>query len=124
MASEILKRDQDRITVLGAVTDDSNQFITQLRVDPATSRLKVSATISGGGTFIAQHFNTDVYSATNAQTVFTASQTVIQDRGFYIGGSRATPVTDYTVSGSVATLIGQYAGGVPATTPIVWDYIY
>ena len=44
MATEVLSRDQNTITVLGGVTDDSNQFITMLRVDPTTKRLLVSAT--------------------------------------------------------------------------------
>lgn len=49
MANEILKRDENRVTVLGGITDDSNQFVTQLRIDPATGRLKVSATgVSAG----------------------------------------------------------------------------
>lgn len=39
MADETLKRDQNRITVLAGVTDDSNQFVTMLRVDPTTKRL-------------------------------------------------------------------------------------
>ena len=50
MSDEILSRDQNHITVLGAVTDDSNQYITMLRVDPITKRLLVSAT---GGNFVA-----------------------------------------------------------------------
>lgn len=40
---EVLKRDQNHITVLGGITDDSNQNIMMLRVDPATKRLLVSA---------------------------------------------------------------------------------
>jgi len=38
---EINKRDQNRITVLSAITDDTDKFITQLRVDPISKRLKV-----------------------------------------------------------------------------------
>lgn len=47
MADEILKRDQNTITVLGGVTDNAAQDIKMLRVDPTTKRLLVSA--SGGG---------------------------------------------------------------------------
>jgi hypothetical protein len=50
MANETLKRDENRATVLAGVTDDANQDITLLRVDPTTKRLKVSAT--GIGTAI------------------------------------------------------------------------
>lgn len=47
MANEVLKRDQNDVTVLGAVTNDSDQFIKMLRIDPATGRLIVSAVIAG-----------------------------------------------------------------------------
>lgn len=49
MTDEILKRDQNFVTVLGGVTDDVNQSITMLRVNPTTKRLLVSATGSGSG---------------------------------------------------------------------------
>lgn len=47
--SENLKRDENRVTVLGGVTDDSAQEIKMLRVDPTTGRLKVSAIGGAGG---------------------------------------------------------------------------
>lgn len=47
---EIIKRDQNFVTVLAGVTDDADQFITMLRVDPDTKRLLVKATGGGGGT--------------------------------------------------------------------------
>lgn len=50
MADETLSRDQNHITVLGGITDDSNQSITMLRVDPVSKRLKISGTLSGSGT--------------------------------------------------------------------------
>jgi len=50
LADETLKRDQNHIVVLGGVTDDSNNFITMLRVDPITKRLLISASGSGLGT--------------------------------------------------------------------------
>lgn len=46
MADEIIKRDDNRITVLAGVTDDANLEIKMLRVDPTTKRLLVSATVS------------------------------------------------------------------------------
>lgn len=49
MADEILKRDQNHITVLGGITDDSDQEIRMLRVDPLTNRLLVTAVGGGGG---------------------------------------------------------------------------
>lgn len=48
MASEILKLDENGSRVAGAVTDDSNKYITNLRVDPTTLRLKVDAVITSG----------------------------------------------------------------------------
>jgi hypothetical protein len=50
MTDEILKRDQNRVTVLAGVTDDANQYTTMLRVDPVTKRLLISATGAGTGT--------------------------------------------------------------------------
>lgn len=49
MADDILKRDQNSVTVLAGITDDGNQFIKMLRVDPVTGRLLVSNIGSGGG---------------------------------------------------------------------------
>ncbi len=41
MANEILKRDENHVTVSAAVTNDANQEVTMLRVDPATKYLLV-----------------------------------------------------------------------------------
>lgn len=72
MADEILSRDQNRVTVLGGITDDANQYITMLRVDPTTKRLLVSATGLGSGTVTS----VSVASANGfAGTVATATTT-------------------------------------------------
>lgn len=69
MADEVLKRDDNRVVVLGGITDDANEFITMLRVDPTSKRLKVSATltgiISGTGTAnqLAYFTDTDVIAS-------------------------------------------------------------
>lgn len=47
MANEVNNRDQNHVTVLSAITNDSNQEIRMLRVDPATGRLIVSAVVAG-----------------------------------------------------------------------------
>lgn len=52
MGDEILKRDQNSAVVLGGITDDSNEYIRMLRVDPITNRLLVSGTGGGGVTQI------------------------------------------------------------------------
>lgn len=43
---EILKRDQNHVTVLAGVTNDSNQEIKMLRVNPSTKALLVEGTVS------------------------------------------------------------------------------
>lgn len=52
MASEIIKRDANFITLLGAITNNAAQNITQLRVDSITQRLLVDAitTLEGSDT--------------------------------------------------------------------------
>ena len=42
MASEIILRDENHITVEAGVSDDANQDITMLRVDPVTGYLLVA----------------------------------------------------------------------------------
>lgn len=49
MANEILKFDQNSIRVLAGVTDDADQDIMMLRVDPITKRLLVKTDGSTGG---------------------------------------------------------------------------
>lgn len=39
MTSEILERDQNHVHVGGAITNDANQEVTMLRVDPSTNYL-------------------------------------------------------------------------------------
>lgn len=70
MAPEVLKRDQNHVTVLGGVTNDADMDVTMLRVDPLTKRLLVAATgTSGSGV------NVETPSGTvdGANTVFTVS---------------------------------------------------
>jgi len=78
MPDEILKRDQNRVTVLAGVTNDSDMDITMLRVDPITKRLLVAATGGGGsavwgsitGTLSDQ---TDLQSALDARVPYTGA---------------------------------------------------
>lgn len=57
MADEILKRDQNHVTVLAGITNDSDEEIKMLRVDPITKRLLVAAT--GGGGAVSSVSNSD-----------------------------------------------------------------
>lgn len=118
MANEVLKRDDDRVTVIGGVTDDANQFITQARMDPATGRLKVSATISGS--LISSHIQTDIFTSTNNQTIFNSTQTVISTLYFSVNGLIQTPTADYTTTTGSATLLV----GIPAGQSVIWQYIF
>lgn len=74
MADEILRHDENTIRVLGGITDDSNQFIRMLRVDPNTGRLLVSGTGGGGGFTVLQPTETP----NGVRTVFTFSAAVSQ----------------------------------------------
>lgn len=42
MADEVLKRDQNHVTVAGAVTNDADLEVTMLRVDPVTGYVLIS----------------------------------------------------------------------------------
>lgn len=53
MSDEILKGDQNHYRVMAAVTDDSNENIRMLRVDPTTDALVVT----GGGGFALNEYN-------------------------------------------------------------------
>lgn len=102
MASEILRRDGDRTTVMGGVTDDSNQFIVQARMDATTNRLKVSATIAN----ITTLFTTDTSTSTVSQTTITSSKTMNYVIMLSIGGQIWQPNTStgFTYSGTTVTL--------------------
>lgn len=69
MADEILRHDENTIRVLGGITDDANQFIRMLRIDPVTGRLLVSGTGGGGGFTVLQPTETP----NGVRTVFTLS---------------------------------------------------
>jgi hypothetical protein len=48
MADEIIKQDANKVPVMAGVSNDENQYIIQLRVDPVTKRVLVDSVISGG----------------------------------------------------------------------------
>ncbi len=86
MGNEIILRDQNFVTVLAGITDDSNQYIRMLRVDPATGRVLISAT-GGGGT----------------GTVTSVS--VVTANGF--AGDVATPTTTPAITIKTTLTAGQ-----------------
>lgn len=122
--NENLKRDQNHITVLGGITDDSNQSITMLRIDPTSKRLLVSATGgAGGGTVIsvsvvtANGFSGTVATATStpAITIATTITGILKGNGTAI--SAATSGTDYAPATSGSSILkGNGAGGFSNAT--------
>lgn len=111
---EILSRDQNRVTVLAGITDNANQSITMLRVDPLTKRLKISGTISGGtGTVTtvsivtANGFAGSVATPTTtpAITISTTVTGILKGNGTSI--SAATAGTDYVTDSSTNTFTNK-----------------
>jgi hypothetical protein len=67
---------------------------------------------------------TDVFSATNGQTVFSSSTNMSTILSFSIGGAIQTPTTDYANTATNATVTaGSWPGGVPGGLAVVLVYI-
>jgi hypothetical protein len=67
---EILKRDQNRVTVLAGVTDDADLDIVMLRVDPVSKKLLVKATgLVSGVTSVSNSNGTLTISPTTGAVV-------------------------------------------------------
>lgn len=119
MADEILKRDENRITVLAGVTDDANTEIRMLRVDPTTKRLLISAVVTGSGANTALSnlasvaINTTLVSDTdNTDALGTAAiswSDLFLGNGSVITWSSAPSTADVTLTHSANTL--TLAGG-------------
>ena len=95
MSSEIIKRDQNSVTVLSGITDDASQEIRMLRVDPTTNRLLISAT--GGGSGTPGGLTTQVQY--NLAGVFAgdASFTYV-NKALILGNAALDPVPTHTYS--------------------------
>lgn len=101
MASEILKRDENSAVVLGGITDDSNQYIKMLRVNPITGRLLVSST---GGSFTEL---TATGTVNGINTVFTFAQTptyIVSDHAWY-KSTNSSGSTNWTGTTTVTMVI-------------------
>lgn len=86
MADEILSRDDNRVTILGGVTDDSAQEIRKVLIDPATGRVELSATIDG-------IVNAPASSTDNAVARFNGTGgTSIQNSGVIIDDNNVVSV--------------------------------
>jgi len=104
MPDEILKRDQNHVTVLGGITNDSDQDVTMLRVDPITKRLLVSATGGGGGgfTYLAA---TGIVNGSNRDFIFTELPTyIVSDGAWYQQlDNQAAPQTNWSWNAGTLT---------------------
>jgi hypothetical protein len=118
---EILKRDGNYVTVLGGVTDDANQLVRMLRVDPTTGRVLVSATGSSStvdwgdieGTLSNQ---TDLQTALNgkisAGAITSSGLTMATNR--VLGRTTASPGAVEELTGNATRdLIGVGTGDSP-----------
>ncbi len=85
MANEILKFDQNSIRVLAGVTDDADQDIMMLRVDPITKRLLVKSDGGGGGSQNLQSV-TDLGATTTIESSFLGGLITNQVKADAVGG--------------------------------------
>lgn len=124
MADEIIKRDQNHVTILAGVTDDSNLNVTMLRIDPTTKRLLVSATgLPGSGTVTT----VSVVSANGfAGTVANASSTPAITLTTTITGilqGNGTAISAITIGSGLnfaaGTLSATGSGGTVTTVSVV-----
>lgn len=104
----MLKRDQNRVTVLGGVTDDANAFVTQLRVDPITNRLKVT----GSGVVTGSGSATQIAFWDSSSTIAGTSTFYWDNVNKFLGVQTNTPDADITIEEDT---VGPYAGPVTAT---------
>lgn len=84
------------------------------QINQVTGRILVD--VSGSSSL---NFQDDLFTATDNQTVFSASKTVTATIYLAVNGALQSNGTDYTVSGNTATL----AVGIPAGSLVDWYYI-
>lgn len=116
MSDEILRRDQNFVTVLGGVTNDSDLDVKMLRVDPITKRLLVSASISGG-------FVSSINGLTGAVTLAQGTNITLTTVGNTIT-INADPIAigDPVVSATTFNILYTNASGnLAQDSLIVWN---
>ena len=134
MSNEILQRDQNNIVVLGAITDDANQEIRMVRVDPATNRILASTTGIGSGSVTsvsvvsANGFAGSVATATTtpAITISTSITGILKGDGaaisaVTIGSGLSFDGTTLSASGSSDITIGTTTITSGTTTRILYN---
>lgn len=118
MAGENLNRDQNFVTVLGAITNDSAQEVRMVRVDPMSNRVLVSASGLSGGTVTsvsvvsANGFSGIVATATTtpAITIATSITGLLQGNGTTI--SAVTIGNGISFVGGTLSAAGTSPGGL------------
>ena len=107
------KHDNNRVTTLLGVTDDSAATISRLLVDPVTGRLKVAATVSGSS--VSSHVQVDSFTTTSGQNSFVLSQVPVAIMLVLINNGGTMPTADWTLAGStITTVANNYPSGLPA----------
>lgn len=118
MADETLSRDQNFVTVLGAITDDVAQEIRMLRVDPATGRLLVSAIGVGAGTVTdVSVVSANGFAGTVATSTTTPAITLTTTVNAPVLAGNGTAIAAATTTGSGSTVVLQDTPTL--TTPIL-----
>lgn len=106
MTDETLSRDQNHITVLGGITDDSNQEIKMLRIDPTTKRLLVSATGSGQGSVTSVSVvSANGFAGTVATATTTPAITLTTTINSPVLAGNGTAISAATTTGSGSTVV-------------------
>jgi hypothetical protein len=109
MAEERLKKDANYVSVIGAVTNDGSQDITQVRVNPLTRRLLVEPSALNGAT--------DSVSLHNEGGELINPAT--EDGNLANIPGLSIPIHDYiglTYTGSNLTTVVYKTGGASGTT--------
>lgn len=107
MADEILKRDDNRVTVSAGVSDDSDTDIIQLRVDPLTKRLLVDGVVDhnitgiGHGIKTVTTAGTDVVLATSTTCKRVLIQSQTDNTGLIAVGASGVDATEATGTGAI-----------------------
>lgn len=118
MADDIIVRDANHVTGLAGVTDDANHFIKNLLVDPATGRLKVSATVSSGSgiTSINALTAADQFLTRTDDTNVTLTITDLVDtHNFALGWTGTLSVARGGTGSGSHTAYAVIAGGTTST---------
>ncbi len=105
MANQNAERDSSNVPTLLAVTDDANNFITKLLVDPATGRLLVSASGLGAGSVTSVSVTT-----ANGVSGSVATATTTPAITLTLGAITPTSVNGLTITANGTNTLNIAAG--------------